>query len=69
MNIIVTNGEDNKNEDKEIKTKGVICPECKENILIDIDNFKINFHDCQNNHNIYKALNEFKETQIINLIT
>ena len=67
MNIIVTNGEDNKSEDKEIKSKDVICPECKENILIDFENFKVNFHNCKNNHNIYKTLNEFEETQKINL--
>ena len=29
--------------------------------------FNINFHDCKNNHNIYKTLNEFEETQKINL--
>ena len=67
MNIIVTKTEDNKIEVQEIKSKYVICPECKENILINIDNFKVNFHDCKNNHNIYKALNEFEETQKINL--
>ena len=67
MNIIVTKTEDNKIEVQEIKSKYVICPECKENILINIDNFKVNFHNCKNNHNINKALNEFEETQKINL--
>ena len=62
MNIIVTKSEDAQNIVKEI-----ICPECKENVLIDINNFRINFHDCKNNHNINKTLNEFELAQKIKL--
>ena len=65
MNILVTKNEEDKNIIKEIVSKDIICPECKENILIDIDNFKINFHDCKKNHNINKTLNEFENTQKI----
>ena len=54
MNIIITKNVDNNIEDKKIPSKDVICPECNENILIDFENFKVNFHDCKNNHNIYK---------------
>ena len=68
MNIIVTKSEDAQNIIKEIVSKDIICPECKENILIDINNFRINFHDCKNNHNINNiSLNEFEQTQKINL--
>ena len=67
MNILVTKNEEDKNIIKEIVSKDIICPECKENILIDIDNFKINFHDCKNNHNINKTLNEFENTQKIDI--
>ena len=67
INIIVNKIEENKNIIKEIISKDIICPECKENVLIDFDNFHINFHDCKNNHNIIKTLNEFKETQKINI--
>ena len=66
MNIIVTKNEDDKNIIKEIISKDIICPECKENILINYDNFQINFHDCKNNHNIIKTMNEFENTQKIN---
>ena len=67
MNIVVTQNEEDKNLIKEIASKDIICPECKESSLIDIDNFKINFHDCKNKHNISKTLKEFEETQKINL--
>ena len=58
MNIIVTKKVEDINKINEIISKDVICPECKENILINYDNFHINFHDCKNNHNINKTLNE-----------
>ena len=67
MNIIVTKSEDAQNIIKEIVSKDIICPECKENTLIDFENFHAYFHDCKNNHNINKALNEFEQTQKINL--
>ena len=67
MNIIVTKSEFDKNIIKEILSKDLICPECKENILINFDNFKINFHDCKNNHNINKTLNEFENTKKLNI--
>jgi len=67
MNIIVNKNDEIKIINKEIISKYIICPECKENILINFDNFKINFHDCKKNQNIIKALNEFEDTQKINL--
>ena len=42
MNILVYEEEENnKNNLKEIKSKEIICPECHENILININNYKI----------------------------
>ena len=67
MNIIVTKSEDAQNIIKEIVSKDVICPECRENSLIDFQNFHAYFHDCKNKHNINKTLNEFEKTQKINL--
>ena len=46
----------------------MICPICKENCLIEINDFKITFHKCKNDHiskDIY--LHKFEETQTINL--
>ena len=67
MNIIVTKSLDDKDNIKEILSKDVICPECKENTIIDFVNFHAYFHDCKSNHNIIKTLNEFEQTQKINM--
>ena len=52
MNILVN--EINKTIIKEnIKeSKEIICPKCNENILIKINEYKINLFNCKNNHNI-----------------
>ena len=34
------------------KLNEILCPQCNENILIKIYNYKINFFNCKNNHNI-----------------
>ena len=56
MNILVN--ENNKTIIKEniIKSKEVICPKCNENILIKINEYKINLFDCKNNHEINNIL-------------
>ena len=41
MNILVKSNDDNDKEIKEMISKNIICPECGENILIDIKDFKI----------------------------
>ena len=44
-----------------IKSKEIICPKCNENILINLNEYKINLFNCKNNHNIDNILlNEFK---------
>ena len=50
MNIIVIGDNKSKIEKKEIISKDIICPECKDNILINIKNFKINLSGCKQNH-------------------
>ena len=53
---------------KKIISKEIICPECKENILIDIYNFKINLYECKNYHIFNNILiNKFYDTQIIDI--
>ena len=67
MNILVTNDE-NKSENKKIISNDIICPECDENILIDIKDFKINLSECKNKHKINNILlNKYEETQKIDL--
>ena len=41
INIIVNKNEDDDSQIKEIVSKDIICPECKENVLIDINSFHI----------------------------
>ena len=52
MNIIVKSNDDNNEEIKKIISQDIICPECGENILINIKDFKINLYGCKNNHKI-----------------
>ena len=50
MNILVY--EINKKKEKEnmIKMNKIICPECKEDILININEYKFNLYNCKNKH-------------------
>lgn len=51
-----------------IKSKNVICPECKENILMEIKNHKINLFGCKNKHKFENMLfKDFAKTQMIDL--
>ena len=64
INILVNN---NKNEN-ELLSNEILCPECKENILINIKDYKINLYNCKNGHkkeNIF--FDEFEKMQKINL--
>ena len=55
------------NKDK-IISKDIICPKCKENIFIEIKNYKINLYGCKNNHRINDIpLNKYEKTQKIYL--
>ena len=54
------------NEGKK-KSKEVICPKCKENCLIDMNNYKIKLYNCKNGHIIENILlTEFYNFQNIN---
>ena len=51
-----------------IKSKIIICPQCNENIKINIKDYKINLFECKNKHKINKIFfNEFENTQLIDL--
>ena len=50
-----------KIKEKEIISNEIICSECKENILININNHKINLYECKNGHKKENILlNEFE---------
>ena len=70
ISILVFNNKDNENDNnkKEIISNKIICPECKENILINIKDYKINLYECKNGHKIENiSLNEYKNLQKIDL--
>ena len=55
------------NKDK-IISKDIICPKCKDNMFIEIRDYKINLYGCKNNHRINDIpLNKYEKTQKINL--
>ena len=56
INILVYENNETIIKENEIISKEIICPECKENILIRIDEYKINLYNCKNNHNINNIL-------------
>ena len=64
VNLI--NEEINKNTI--IRSKNIICPECKENIRIKIEDYKIKLYGCKNNHNLDNILlEEYEDTQNIDI--
>ena len=64
MNIIVY--ENNSLNENMIKSKEIICPECKESVLIDIIEYQININKCKNGHHINNILlKDFEKTQYI----
>ena len=63
INILAYNESEN-----EIICNEIICPVCNENILIIIKDYKINYYECKNGHQIENILlNEYKNTQKIDL--
>ena len=51
-----------------IKSNKIICPECQEDIKIDIDEYVIELFECKNKHDIdHIFLDQFDKTQNINI--
>ena len=51
-----------------IKSKYIICPKCKENIHIEINDYKIYLYEYKNGHSFGNILlNEFEKTQYIDI--
>ena len=64
MTIKIVFGTKYKNK---IKYNNIICPQCNENIKMDIKNYKINLFECKNNHRKENILfNEFRKSQKLN---
>ena len=68
ISILVNDDEsmDESNEQYLKKSKYIICPQCKENIHIKINNYKIELYACQNSHNIKNlSFDDFEKSQFI----
>ena len=66
--IMVYDNNNINNNNKNIKRSNeIICPECNKNIFIEIDNYKIRLKNCINKHNKIILINEFEDSQLINL--
>ena len=64
---ICKNNNNEKANQKELKD--IICPECGENCVIEIKDYKINLNKCDNQHELNNILLEvFNSIQIINVI-
>ena len=50
-----------------INSKEVICPICKENCLMKIEEYKLKLYNCKNKHETILLISEFEETQKIDL--
>ena len=51
-----------------IKSKNIICPECKDNIRIKIEDYQIKLFECKNNHTINNILLEkYEDSQNIDI--
>ena len=67
MNILVYDNFNTIVKEKIITSKESICPDCGENILVKIKDYKLNY-ECKNNHVKGKILlKEYEESQKINL--
>ena len=64
MNILVYDGSNIKKKECLIKSKEIICPICKENNIININDYKINLFGCKYKHNIRNIL--FKDYESTN---
>ena len=72
MSIVVFETEEQieQKENDIILSKNIICPECKENIKMEIKDFKINLSDCKNGHKKENILlDEFQDTQKIDRLS
>ena len=57
MNVLVYNKEGANIKNVNEKSKEIICPDCGENALVDINNNKFNIFGCINGHHLDKLIN------------
>ena len=50
ISVIVYDNDSNIENNELVKSKEIICPECGENSIINIENYKISLFGCKNKH-------------------
>ena len=56
------------NEECMKKSDNIICPQCKESIVISVKDYKVSLFQCKNGHKIENlSLSKFNETQNIDI--
>jgi len=66
MNIVVYDEMKTIKNDNIKEAKEIICPECKESILLKIDEYRLSMYNCKNKHKIEnKSIKEFNNIQKI----
>ena len=66
-NKIIFVYDNNINNNNIKRSNEIICPECNKSIFIEIDNYKIKLKDCINRHNKTISIEDFENSQLINL--
>ena len=67
MNIIIYNINNTIINENIKQSEDIICPECKKNVLIKIEDYKIRMYNCKKKHNNIILLKEYKDTQNIDI--
>ena len=67
MNVLVGEKQEEEKEATSLKKSNyIICPQCNEIANISINDYRISFQECKNDHKIKNILfNEFERTQLI----
>ena len=65
--ILVYDNNDINNNNYLKRSNEIICPKCYKNAFIEIDNYKIRIKNCINKHNNIILINEFEDSQLIDL--
>ena len=70
ISILVFRIREDMKSDNIIKSKEIICPECKENIFIELKDFKINLTGCKNGHIINNlSFEDYENVQVLDIST
>ena len=65
--LVIDNNQNNNSQDIIIKSNVIICPQCKEYASLSIDNYHLTISNCKNGHIKNINIEDFAETQKINI--